>query len=102
MASGRTSTGAAADWVRAHPGAALLAVAVVVLAVLAVLLGSEILVPLAVLAVLVLAIAGAQRERHRRGTAARAEAPARVETAAPDLDPGGTAPGRALTERPPE
>ncbi len=96
------TTDAVASWVRENPGTALFAIAVVALLVLVILVGSEFLVPLIVLAAIVLAIAGASRERYRRGTTARAGAPARVETHAPDVDPGGTAPERALTSDPPE
>jgi hypothetical protein len=91
-----------AGWVRANPVSAVFLIAVLVLLVLVIVVGSEFLVPLVVLAVVLLMVASVSAERHRRGTHVRAGTAARVETHAPDADPGGTAPERALTSDPPE
>jgi hypothetical protein len=98
----RESGGGLAAWVRANPVGAVFLIAVVALLVLVIVVGSEFLVPLIVLAVVLLTVASVSAERSRRGTHARAGTAARVETHAPDADPGGTAPERALTSDPPE
>ena len=92
--------GALAEDVRSDPlPTVLLVLALAVLVVLALVIGSEVLIPVVIAAVVILTIASVSAERQRRGSHVRSRSPARVETFSPEDDPSGTDPSSALTSR---